>query len=169
MNIAIRTVLEEDAASIAALLNTIIQTGIYTVMDTEIPVDEQLDFIRRFPRRGVFHVAVYRTTGEVVGLQDVMPLLPGAPAFRHVGEISTFVAPAFHRNGIGRNLTRETFRQAQQQGFLKLSATVRADNPHAVAFYLRQGFRVIGTALHHAFVRGRYVDEILMEQWIGTE
>jgi RimJ/RimL family protein N-acetyltransferase len=84
----------------------------------------------------------------------------------HVGTISTFVALAFHGQGIGSRLTQATLQTASQRGFLKISATIRADNPRAVAFYLRQGFRVIGTAHRHAFVGGRYIDEILAERWL---
>jgi L-amino acid N-acyltransferase YncA len=117
----------------------------------------------------VFNVAVCNDSQKVLGLQDVQPISTSVNAFKHVGEISTFVLLASHRKGIGQNLSHATFQAAKEQGFIKLSATIRADNPQAVSFYLSQGFRVIGTAQKHAFVRGKYIDEILMEKFIDQD
>ncbi len=166
MEFSIRMAREEDAESIVELLNPIIQAGTYTIMDEQLLVDDQIDFMRGFPKRGVFNVAVCNDSQKVLGLQDVQPISPGVNAFRHVGEISKFVSLASHRNGIGRSLSHATFIGAKAQGFLKLSATIRADNPQAVLFYQSLGFKVIGTARKHAFVGGKYIDEILMEKFV---
>ena len=50
------------------------------------------------------------------------------------------------------------------KGDEKLFAFVRADNPAALATYVRQGFVVIGTARQHAKIDGRYVDEVMIER-----
>jgi L-amino acid N-acyltransferase YncA len=166
MEFSIRTVREKDAKSIVELLNPIIQAGTYTIMDEQVSVDDQMDFIRGFPERGVFNVAVCNDSHKVLGLQDVQPISTGVNAFRHVGEISTFVSLASHRKGIGRTLSQATFQAAKELGFIKICATVRADNPPAVAFYQSQGFRVIGTAQKHALVGGKYIDEVFMEKFV---
>ena len=157
---------EEDAAAIVELLNPLIRAGTYTVMDEPVSVDEQIDFIRGFPERGVFNVAVRDADQRLLGLQDVVPIAPGSGAFEHVGVISTFVYLDSHGRGIGRNLSEATFPAAKKLGFIKISAAIRADNPRAVSFYLSQGFRIIGTAQRHAFIRGKYVDEILAERFV---
>lgn len=167
MGFSVRPVREDDAAQIVGLLNPLIQAGTYTVMDEPVSVDEQTDFIRKFPERGVFNVAVCDASGRMLGLQDVVPISPGSGAFEHVGVISTFVALGSHGRGVGRSLSEATFRAATRLGFVKISATIRADNLRAVAFYLSQGFRIVGTAERHAFIRGRYVDEVLAEKFIG--
>ena len=166
MEYSIRSVRVEDARSIIELLNPIIAAGKYTIMDEEISVEEQTDFIRGFPERGVFHVAASAARQEILGLQSVEPLPASTNALKHVGEISTYVSLAARRNGIGRSLSQATFRAAKERGFLKIIALIRADNPPAVAFYGSQGFKVIGTAQKHAFVRGQYIDEVLMERFI---
>ncbi len=166
MEFSIRMVRAEDAESIVELLNPIIQAGTYTIMDEQPSVDDQIDFMRGFPKRGVFNVAVCNDSQKVLGLQDVQPISTGVSAFRHFGEISTFVSLASHRNGIGGSLSHATFIRAKEQGFLKLSATIRADNPQAALFYQSLGFKVIGTARKHASVVGKYIDEILMEKFI---
>jgi len=165
LEFSIRSVREEDAPSIIDLLNPIIQAGIYTIMDEQLSLAGQTDFIRGLPQRGVFNVAVCNDSQKVLGLQDVEPM-SASNALRHVGVISTFVSLATQRNGIGRRLSQATFQEAKELGFLKICATVRADNQRAVSFYESQGFRVIGTARKHAFVGGKFIDEMLMERLI---
>lgn len=167
MEYSIRRARQEDAGSIVELLNPIIWEGTHTIMDKEISVKDQDDFIRGFPKRGVYHVAVSNDSQRVLGIQDVQPISETVEAFRHVGEISTFVSLASQRRGIGRNLSQATFKAAKELGFMKLRATIRADSPQAVAFYLSQGFKIIGTAPKHACVRGEYIDEVLAERFIG--
>ena len=169
MEFSIRRVREEDARSIIEMLNPIVEAAQYTIMDGPFSVDDQIGFIRSFPKRGVYHVALSNDSEKVLGIQDVQPLSDATKALRHVGEISTFVALGSHREGVGTSLSRATFQAAKEQGFLKLMATIRADNPQAVAFYLSQGFSIIGTAHKHAFVQGHYINEILTEKFLDED
>jgi L-amino acid N-acyltransferase YncA len=164
MEYLIRKAREEDAKSIIELLNPIILAEKYTIMDEQISVNDQIDFIRGFPDRGIYHVAISNDSQKVLGLQDVVPKSTKSHAYKHVGEISTFVSLDLHRNGIGRSLSKATFQEAKERGFLKISSTIRADNTQAVSFYLSQGFRVIGTVQKHALVRSKYIDEVIAEK-----
>jgi RimJ/RimL family protein N-acetyltransferase len=138
--ISIRPVVEDDAAAIVALLDPIIGAGIWTAMTDPVSVDEQLDFIRTFPKRGLFLAAVMGD-GRIVGIQDIVP---GADS--DLAEISTFVAVDVHRQGIGSALVRETCRAAMDLGFERIRAVIRADNPQALRFYRKEGFRDVERA-----------------------
>jgi L-amino acid N-acyltransferase YncA len=164
--VIVRAAREDDAQAIVDILSDLISRGRYTVMDQPLSLEEQIAFIRAFPQRGVFHVAACRTTRQVLGLQDVAPLAAERPAFAHVGEVSPFVRPGAQGQGVGRSLCQATSEAASRQGFRKITATVRADNPRAVAFYLGQGFRPVGTLRQHARVGGGYVDEVLLETFL---
>ncbi|MEO9275184.1 GNAT family protein [Marinomonas sp. 5E14-1] len=59
-----------------------------------------------------------------------------------------------------------TFEDAKLKGYLKLFAYVRGDNERALAVYLKQGFKVVGTAKKHARVKGVFLDEVLIEKWL---
>lgn len=166
MEITIRTVRETDAQSIIELLNPLIHAGTYTIMDQPLTIEEQRNFIHTFPKRGIFNIALSENDQKIQGLQSIEPLAPSINALKHVAEISTFVAHTAHRNGIGRRLSHATLQAAKTQGYLKIRATVRADNPQAIAFYRSQGFTIIGTAQKHALIQGTYIDEILMEKLI---
>ncbi len=143
MTFSIRPVCEDDAAAIVALLNPIIIAGKFTAMNTPFTVDEQIEFIRRLPDRGTYHIAIETSSGMAVGIQDVLPAasIEGAPD--SVGEISTFVALGWHRRGIGKQLTDATVAAAKAQGYLRLRAWIRRDNTMAVSFYRSQGFGIV--------------------------
>lgn len=153
MSISIRKVREEDAAAIVELLNPIIEAGTYTAMDEPVTLESQREFIRGFPQRGIFLAAEDETNGRILGIQDVAP----GPELEPVGEISTFVRLDALRCGVGRALTEATCLKARERGFLGISATIRADNAGALAFYESQGFARIGTPETDA-------EEVLMEK-----
>ena len=53
--------------------NTIIEAGLYTVLDRPPTVDQQREFIANFPKRGVFLVAERADDHSIVDLHDVEP------------------------------------------------------------------------------------------------
>jgi L-amino acid N-acyltransferase YncA len=139
MDILIRPVAETDAGNIVALLTPILEAGIYSAMVDPGSVEDQIAFIRNRPPLGIYHLA--ESAGRILGIQDVDPTATGPEP---VGEISTFVALGRHRQGIGGALTRATLAEARTRGYRTLHATIRADNPDALAFYRRQGFEPVG-------------------------
>ncbi len=164
MDVVIRDATPADAEPIARILNTIIEARIYTALDTPFTVGEERAFLERVPPRGIFHVAVSQRSGTVVGFQNVEPFAAYTRAFDHVGVIGTFVDLDRRRQGIGSRLFERTFAAARAKGYEKLFTFVRADNPTALAAYLRQGFVIVGTAQKHARIDGRYVDEVMIER-----
>jgi L-amino acid N-acyltransferase YncA len=162
--VSIRDAAPEDAAHLAALMNAIIELGTYTALDTPLAVDEERAFIETFPERGVFHVAV--RAGRIVGCQTLEPFATGTHAFDHVGVMGTYVDLACHRQGIGRALFAATYEAGRRKGYEKIFTYVRADNDAGLRAYLGQGFRVVGTAERHAKIRGRYVDEVMIERFL---
>ena len=166
MDWSIRDVRETDAASIVALLNPIIDAGIYTAMEGPLTVADQVAFVRGLPERGVYHVAVAAGSDEAIGIPDVLPAEEPEGASAVVGEISTFVGLGWHRRGIGRALCEATFRAAIGKGYRRLVATIRSDNRQAVEFYRAMGFEVVGTAPVPAGPSGERGERVIAERWL---
>jgi len=162
--IEIRDVRIEDAEDIAGILNPIIAARCYTALDTPVTTEEEAEFIRSFPARGVFLVAADTTVDRIVGLQTVSPFADFTHAFDHVGVIGTFVDLGRRRQGIARRLFGATFDAASRKGYEKFFSYVRADNEAALHTYLSRGFRIAGTAERQAKIDGRYIDEIVIEK-----
>jgi L-amino acid N-acyltransferase YncA len=165
----IRDARVEDAEGIVAVLNPIIAARVYTAFDTPVTVEHERRFIREFPKRGIFHVAVDSASDQIVGFQDVSPFADFTHAFDHVGVIGTYVDLERHRQGIAAQLFAATFGAAPRKGYEKIFGYVRADNEGGLRAYLGQGFRVVGTAARHAKIDGRYIDEIMIERQLTVD
>lgn len=57
------------------------------------------------------------------------------------GIIGTHIRPTAARRGVGRALFAVTLTAAREAGLTHLDASIRADNPEALAFYEAMGFR----------------------------
>jgi L-amino acid N-acyltransferase YncA len=158
----------EDAEEILAILNPIIVARCYTALDTPITVEGEREFIRTFPARGIFLIAIDITSSRIAGFQTVSPFADFTHAFDHVGVIGTYVDLELRRHGIATLLFAATFEAARRQGYEKFFTYVRADNEAGLHTYLRQGFRIVGTAQRHAKIDGRYIDEVIIEKAIGS-
>ena len=166
VQLQIRPVQVDDAEAIAFILNSIIRAAKYTVLDTPFTVEDERRYIANFSQRGVFNVAVEKDSGRLVGFQSIEPFATYTRAFAHVGAIGTFVDLEMRRRGIGTRLSNVTFDGARSQGYEKIFTYVRADNVASLAFHLRLGFRIVGTAQRQARVKGKYVDEIIIERFL---
>ncbi|HET9468578.1 MAG TPA: GNAT family N-acetyltransferase, partial [Vicinamibacterales bacterium] len=118
--IEIRDVRVEDAEEILAILNPIIAARCYTALDTTFTLDQEREFIRTFPARGVFLVAIEPTATRLVGFQNVSPFADFTHAFDHVGVVGTYVDLARRRQGIASRLFDATFDAARRKGYEKL-------------------------------------------------
>jgi len=162
--IEIRDARIEDAEEIVAILNPIIATRRYTAMDSEFTIEAEREFIRTFPSNGTFLAAVDHALNRIVGFQNVSPFGSFTHAFDHVGVIGTYVDLELRRQGIATRLFAATFDAARRKGYEKFFSYVRADNDAGLQTYLRQGFRIVGTAERQAKIDGRYIDEIVIEK-----
>jgi L-amino acid N-acyltransferase YncA/8-oxo-dGTP pyrophosphatase MutT (NUDIX family) len=162
----IRDVRPDDAAAIVAILDPIIATGAYTAFDTPFTVEAERSYIENLPERAIFLVATVGADERIVGFQSMEPFATYTHAFDHVGVPGTFVDLAYRRQGIATRLFAATFAAARSKGYEKLFTYVRADNPAALAVYLSHGFRIVGTATAQVKIRGRYIDEIVIERML---
>ena len=163
MRFRIRDVKDDDADSIVAILNPIIETGKFSAFDTPFTVEAERHYIKAFPARGVFLVAI---SGEerVVGFQSMEPFATYTHAFDHVGVLGTYVDLGWRRRGVASCLFAATFRQALRKGYAKIFTYIRADNPVALATYEKHGFRRVGIAEKHVKIDGKFIDEVIVER-----
>jgi L-amino acid N-acyltransferase YncA len=168
MDLLIRKARPEDAEAIVGILNPIIESGAYTVLDTPLSVEFEREYIASFPERGVFYVAERRQDHAILGLQSIEPFATYTHAFDHVGIAGTFVSLSHQREGIGTRLSETAFEAARRKGYEKLFTYVRADNVASLAFHLKLGFCIVGTAQRQARIRERYIDEVIIERFLQS-
>ena len=164
MLVKIRPAELADAQAIAEIWNQIIQTELYSALDTPVTVEVQRKFLVNLPDRGVFLVATAPEDQQVVGFQVLDPFATYTHAFDHVAVVGTCVRLSLRRQGIGMQLSDVSSKEAKKKGFEKLFTYVRADNEAALHFYQKIGFVAIGTAKKHAKIGGAYVDSVFLER-----
>jgi len=166
MDVRVRDVQESDAEGIVVILNPIIEAGEYTVLDAPLTVEYERGYIANFPQRGVFCVAEDVEDGRIVGFQSLEPYATYTRAFDHVGVMGTFVDLTCRCCGVGTTLAKYTFGMATRHGYEKIFTYVRVDNIDSLAFHLKLGFRIVGTAYRQARIGYMYVDEVVIEKFL---
>jgi L-amino acid N-acyltransferase YncA len=84
-------------------------------------------------------------------------------------EDSVYVAPEFHRKGIGRHLLLRLITEAEARGFRQMIGVIGdSANTASVAVHAAVGFRLIGTFQSIGFKHGRWLDTVLMQRALGS-
>ena len=84
-------------------------------------------------------------------------------------EDSIYVAPQFHRQGIGVLLLAGLIAAAEARGFRQMIAVIGDSGQAAsIAVHVRAGFAHIGTLRSVGFKHGRWLDTVLMQRALGS-
>jgi phosphinothricin acetyltransferase len=90
------------------------------------------------------------------------------PAYHWSVEDSIYVAPEFHRKGIGQILLAHLIADAQVRGFRQMIAVIGDSAQTAsIALHAAAGFALIGTLRSVGFKHGRWLDTVLMQRALG--
>ena len=101
-----------------------------------------------------------------MGYQILELWAPTLESMAHVGQVGTFLRPAWRRRGVGPALFTATAHFAREYGFAKFVVMVRASNAQALRFYQRLGFRECGRLSRQVRIGAVEDDEILMEMFL---
>jgi ribosomal protein S18 acetylase RimI-like enzyme len=158
----------DDADGISAVLRTVAAERVHSAIDRAWSVEDQRRYLATLSPRDAFHVAE-TGAGEVVGYQSLDRYSTFLDTMSHVGQLGTFVLPAWRGRGVGRALFAETARFAGEAGYRKFVITVRASNAPAQAFYRGLGFTECGRLRAQVVIDGRDDDEIMMEFFLPSQ
>lgn len=91
------------------------------------------------------------------------------PAYRSTVEDSIYIAPEFHRQGLGSALLMRLIADAELRGFRQMIAVIgdSAQVP-SIAVHASAGFAHIGTLRSVGFKQGRWLDTVLMQRPLGS-
>ena len=90
------------------------------------------------------------------------------PAYNWCVEDSIYIAPEFHRQGIGRLLLTRLIAELEALGFRQMLGVIGdSANTASVAVHAAAGFRLIGTFQSVGFKHGRWLDTVLMQRPLG--
>jgi L-amino acid N-acyltransferase YncA len=164
--ISIRTAGLGDIAAITRIYAEAVLHGTATF---EIEPPDEAEMTRRqqalLARNYPYFVAEH--AGAVVGYAYAGPYRDRR-AYDWCVEDSIYIAPEFHRRGIGRLLLTHLVAQSEELGFRQMIGIVGdSANTASVAVHAAVGFRLIGTLPSIGFKHGRWLDTVLMQRALG--
>ena len=165
--VTVRRASPADAAGIVTVLEAVAAERIYSAIDQVWTVEQEARYLASLSDREAVHVAVDAAAG-IVGVQSLDLWSSLLSSMAHVGQIGTFLLPAWRGRGLGRQLWHVTEAFAREAGYRKLTIQVRASNAVAQSFYRRLGFKECGRLTAQVIIDGIEDDEVLMEMILSA-
>ena len=157
---SVRQATAEDAEAIAVIYNEGIADRATLETEPRTPAERRSWLAARDARHPV---VVVESDGVVVGWAS-LNVFNARDAYRHVADISVYVARASRGKGAGTVLLQRLVDLGREVGFHKLVLAGFPTNAASVALYGRLGFREVGVYREQGLLGGRWVDVLLMER-----
>src|SRR6266545_5881030 len=110
MDLRIRDATEADLPAIVDIYNQSIPAGWSTADTQPITVADRVEWFRKFdPAKRPIWVA--EVDGRVVATAYLSSFYGGRPAYDATAEVSVYIATAYHRRGLGRQLKQWAIEQ----------------------------------------------------------
>lgn len=166
-DVLIRPAAAADIAAIARIYAFAVKHGTATF---EIDPPGEAEMARRhavLAERGYPYLVAER--GGVIAGYAYAGTYRARPAYRWSVEDSIYIAPEFHRQGIGSALLVGLIAEAGSRGFRQMIAVIgdSAQIP-SIAVHAKAGFVHIGTLRAVGFKHGRWLDTVLMQRALGA-
>jgi L-amino acid N-acyltransferase YncA len=163
----IRTARPGDIAAITRIYAEAVEHG---TASFELEPPDQAEMARR--QRALldqhYPYLVAERAGAVAGYAYAGPYR-ARPAYHWSVEDSIYVAPEFHRRGIGALLLANLVADSAALGFRQMIAVIGDSAQTAsIALHAAAGFALIGTLRSVGFKHGRWLDTVLMQRPLGT-
>lgn len=155
----------DDAEQILSILQGIAVERVHSAIDRPWTLGQFRSWMAALSEREIVHVAV-PGAGRIVAYQTLDLWASSLVSMSHVGQLGTFVAPEWRKQGVGCALFRATEQFARIAGYAKLVIYVRGSNAPAQRFYEGLGFRACGRLTRQVRIDGHEDDEILMELFL---
>jgi len=157
---SIRPARADDAEAICAIYNEGIADRATLETEPRTPEERRNWLAARDARHAV---VVVEADGVVVGWAS-LNVFNARDAYRHVADISVYVARAARGKGAGTALLERLVELGREGGFHKLVLAGFPTNAASVALYRRLGFREVGIYREQGQLDGHWVDVLLMER-----
>lgn len=162
----VREARDEDFPSIWKIFRKVITEGEYTpTIRSENTSDGHEYSLHEEDDKKKFITVLCEVEEQVVGYATIEESMWDLS--RHAGELGIAVLPQFRGVGVGSALLDSVLGVASDKGFKKVNLSVFHTNKHAINLYKRFGFKKVGRKSKQFYLKGNYIDEILMEKFIG--
>ncbi|MBD2676669.1 MULTISPECIES: GNAT family N-acetyltransferase [Nostoc] len=138
----IRHAIETDLATIVEIYNAAIPSRMATADLEQVSVESRLAWFRA---RSPSHrpLWVIEVEGVIAGWLSFQSFY-GRPAYNTTAEISIYIAPAFHRRGLGKQLLAQAIQESYRLGLKNLVCFIFAHNQPSLNLFATFGFQQWG-------------------------
>lgn len=106
---------------------------------------------------GRYPLLVAEVDSVVAGYSCISRYRP-KPGYNFTVESSVYVAPSYHRQGIGRALMEELMTRTRDLGYHAILAGITAENLGSIRLHESLGFTLVGTMRQVGYKFGRWLD-----------
>ncbi len=168
--IILRLIKKEDLEGIWDNFNHVVEEKIYIPVYTPVLNQWEKDswYQDLIQAKNICIVAVDKTLSlpkKIVGQLTIEH--SQWEAAKHVGILGIIVQKRYRNLGLGYHLIEMGKELAIERGKKKITLTTFATNEEGLNLYRKCGFIITGTNKKQYFINDTYIDEILMENWIG--
>jgi L-amino acid N-acyltransferase YncA len=164
--ILLRSAKANDIPAITRIYADAVTTG---TASFELTPPDEMEMTRRFETLAGngYPYLVAELAGALAGYAYAGPYR-ARPAYHWTVENSIYVAPAFHRRGIGLALLRRLIVETERLGFRQMIAVIgdSAQTP-SIALHAAAGFEPVGVLRSVGFKHGKWLDTPLMQIALG--
>ncbi|MCX7593913.1 MAG: GNAT family N-acetyltransferase [Fischerella sp.] len=163
----IRHAVEADLPKIVAIYNAAIPSRMATADLEPISVESRLAwFAARSSSKSPLWVI--EVENMVVGWLSLQPFY-GRPAYHATAEVSVYIAPKYHRHGLGKQLLAQAICQSPNLGYKNILCFIFAHNQPSLKLFEKFGFENWGYLPKVAELDGVERDLIIMGRRIQQE
>jgi phosphinothricin acetyltransferase len=166
-DVSLRAATTADIAAITRIYAHAVANGTAS-FELEPPDEAEMARRRQALMARNFPYIVAELAGAVAGYAYTGPYRDRR-AYDWCVEDSLYIAPEFHRQGIGRLLLTRLVAESEARGFRQMIAVIGdSTNTASVAVHAAVGFRLIGNLQSIGFKHGRWLDTVLMQRALGS-
>jgi phosphinothricin acetyltransferase len=166
-DITIRAAGAGDIAAITRIYADAVRHGTAS-FELEPPVEAEMALRQQALLTQRYPYLVAERAGTVAGYAYV-GAYRARPAYDWCVEDSIYIAPEFHRQGIGRLLLERLVDEAAARGYRQMIGVIGdTANAASIAVHAAVGFRLVGTFQSTGWKHGRWLDTVLMQRALGS-
>lgn len=159
-NVRVRNAVLQDVQRMTEIHNQGIIDRESVLDITPHPLKERLAWFKNLSNREA--VIVADIGGSVVGFCALQPFSP-EEMYAHIGVVTIWIERDFRGQGIGHKFTRKIVPLAKRKGYQKFMLFAYSFNRDKMGFYKEMGYEEVGILKHHARIKKKLVDVLVME------
>ncbi|MGB3532378.1 MAG: N-acetyltransferase family protein [Microcoleaceae cyanobacterium] len=138
----IRDAQQTDLSSIVEIYNASVHGRMATADLEPVSVESRRQWYEEHPPESR-PIWVMETEDKIIGWLSFQSFY-GRPAYQKTAEISIYIHPAYHGQGIGKKLLNEAIQRSPQLGLKTLMAFIFAHNIPSIKLFEKLGFQQWG-------------------------